>query len=76
MWGLAPARIRCNLQKPPKRNAAEKIKASTCQAAEWRGGEVAAITHWSRDSEPDCWLHQQVDVTHHQQHEGRTNQEQ
>ena len=41
-----------NSNKPPARNAAEKEGASTRQAAERRGGEEAAITHWPCDSEP------------------------
>ena len=53
MKGNTSAQIdRNSKKKTPERNAAEKEGASTRQAAERRGGEGAAITHWPCDSEP------------------------
>ena len=37
--------------------------------------EKAAITHWPRESEPECSLPKQFVVTQHQKYEVHTNQE-
>ena len=65
---------RSQFQSTTKAMPQKKERASTRQAGKGRGGEGAAITHWPRDSEPDCL--QQFVATPRQKYEVHTNQEQ